>query len=247
MAVLLSSAPAAPAADRWRPKVGVSWQLQLQGRVDLRVRAHVFEIDSFETRRAVVRRLHGKGRRAVCYMSAGSWERWRPDADRFPAAVLGRKLDGWPGERWLDVRRRDVLRPLMARRLNRCERKGFDGVEFDNVDGYQNESGFPLTGRHQARYNRMLARLAHARGLAAGLKNDLGQVRSLEPYFDFAVNEQCFEFHECGRLRPFLEAGKPVFHVEYTLKRRTFCSRANELGLSSMRKRLSLRRWRRAC
>ena len=59
--------------------------------------------------------------------------------------------------------------------------EGFDGVEADNVDGYANDSGFPLTAADQLRFNRFLARAAHARGLSIGLKNDLGQAAALEP------------------------------------------------------------------
>ena len=59
--------------------------------------------------------------------------------------MLGKELDGWPGERWLDVRRWDVLEPILAARFDVCRQKGFDAVEPDNVDGYANESGFPLT------------------------------------------------------------------------------------------------------
>jgi hypothetical protein len=67
--------------------------------------------------------------------------------------VLGRNLDGWPGERWLDIRRIGALRPIMKARIAKCARKGFDAVEPDNIDGYQNRSGFPLTGSDQLRYN----------------------------------------------------------------------------------------------
>ena len=62
-----------------------------------------------------------------------------------------------------------------------------------------------------------LANQAHRRGLSAVLKNDLGQIKALLPYFDFALNEQCHQYDECGRLRPFVNAGKAVFGVEYKL------------------------------
>lgn len=106
------------------------------------------------------------------------------------------------GERWLDIRRTAVLRPLMARRMDMCRDKGFDAVEPDLMDGYLNRTGFPLTARHQLAYNRMLAELAHERGLAVGLKNDLPQIPELVGSFDFAVNEECAEFGECAALTP---------------------------------------------
>lgn len=35
------------------------------------------------------------------------------------------------------------------------------------------------------------------------------------PLVHFSVNEQCVEFGECATFAPFIEAGKPVFHIEY--------------------------------
>lgn len=131
--------------------------------------------------------------------------------------------------------------------MDKCVRRGFDGVELDNVDGYANRTGFPLTWGDQKRFNLAMASAAHARGLSVGLKNDLGQVEALEPAFDFAVNEQCFQYRECGKLRPFVDAGKAVLHVEYELSRSKFCERALSLGFSSMRKGWDLGVWRRPC
>jgi hypothetical protein len=93
----------------------------------------------------------------------------------------------------------------------------------------------------------MIAKLAHDRGMAVGLKNDLDQIPQLLGDFDFAVNEQCAEFDECARLKPFISAGKAVFHVEYNLPPHRFCSQSRRLGLSSMEKRLELGTWRAPC
>ncbi|MBI1735843.1 MAG: endo alpha-1,4 polygalactosaminidase [Candidatus Rokubacteria bacterium] len=233
--------------DVWRPAPNTSWQWQLTGLpLDQTVDAQVYDVDLFETSASVVASLHAAGRKVICYMSAGSWEDWRPDAGQFPAAVLG-ATNGWPGERWLDIRRLDVLGPIMEARLDRCKSKGFDAVEPDNVDGYANRSGFPLTYADQLRYNIFLARAAHARGLSIGLKNDLDQVRDLEPYFDWALNEECFSYDECEMLQPFVDAGKAVFHVEYELPTSAFCARANAMNFNSLKKRWDLDAWRRAC
>jgi hypothetical protein len=225
----------APRAGWWRPPKGVSWQWQLEGRLDLRVPAGVFDVDGFDTPAAQVSALHARGRHVICYISVGAYEDWRPDSARFPSPVIGGP-NGWPGERWVDIRRWDELEPILAGRLDMCRSKGFDAVEPDNVDGYANRTGFPLTADDQIRFNRRVADLAHERGLAVGLKNDLDQVGVLEPFFDFAVNEECFRFGECERLEPFLRAGKAVFHVEYHLSMGEFCPRARAMGLSSLGK-----------
>ena len=237
----------AGAPARWIPPARPTWQWQLDRRLDTSVDADVYDIDLFDHDASVVAALHQAGRRVLCYTSVGSLERGRPDVGALPRAVVGRTLDGWPGERWLDIRRLDVLGPWIGRRLDVCRAKGFDAVEADNVDAYANRSGFPLTAADQLRFNRFLARAAHRRGLAIALKNDLDQVAALEPSFDLAVVEQCFEFGECDELAPFTAAGKPVLVAEYRLAPARFCARANAAGLMAMRKRLALGPWRRPC
>ena len=229
------------AAALWVPAPTDTVQVQLAGTVDTSVAADVFYVDGAETPKATVDALHAKGAHVACYLSAGSWEDYRDDADAFPERVLGKVLDGWPHERWVDVRRRKVLLKIIGKRLDQCVEKGFDAADFDNVDGYANRTGFPLTAKDQLRFDRALARAAHARGLSASLKNDLGQTGALVHDFDFALNEQCLQYDECDRYDPFVKAGKAVFHIEY--KRRA-CAVP---GLSSIFKRLSLRAWRATC
>jgi hypothetical protein len=218
----------------------VPWQYQLQGPVDTSVDAATFDIDGFDVDAAAVADLHRRGRTVVCYINAGAREDWRPDAGRYPAAVVGADLDGWPGEHWLDIRRLDVLTPILADRFDMCRRKGFDGVEADNVDGYTQDSGFPLTAEDQLRFNRAVAALAHERSLTIGLKNDLDQVGDLVGDFDFAVNESCAQYHECEALGPFTASGKTVLHVEYDLPTSAFCPQTTRLGFRSIRKPLDL-------
>ena len=139
--------------------------------VDISIEADVYDIDLFENDAAVINALHEKGRKVICYISVGSWEDWRPDKDQFPPEVLGNDYEGWPGERWLDIRQIDILAPIMLARLDLCAAKGFDAVEPDNIEIFNNNTGFPLTYQDQLDYAMWLAKEAHARGLAIGLKN----------------------------------------------------------------------------
>ena len=239
--------PAAATKARWIPSPQMSWQWQLTTPVDQSVDAQLFDIDLFDNAASVVAALHARGRHVACYLDAGTLEPGRPDSADFPADAVGKELPDWPGERWLDVRRLDVLGAILERRLDLCRQKGFDAVEPDNVDAYANDSGFPLTSADQLRFNRFLARAAHARGLSVGLKNDLDQAATLEPDFDWALNEQCFQYHECDRLQPFVRAGKAVFVAEYELDTATFCPQARATGVMAMRKRLALDAWRETC
>ncbi len=218
-----------PAGPWWRPAPGISWQWQLSGDLNLSYDVDMYDVDLFETDDVTIAALQAEGRIVICYFSAGSWEDWRPDAADFPDAVLGDTLDGYPDERWLDIRALDALAPILEVRLDMALAKGCDGVEPDNVDGYQNGTGFPLKGADQVAFNRWLAKAAHARNLSVGLKNDLGQIPALVDFFDWALNEQCFQYDECDALVPFIQAGKAVFGVEYELDAADFCDKANAM------------------
>ncbi|MEU3722663.1 endo alpha-1,4 polygalactosaminidase [Streptomyces sp. NPDC031705] len=238
--------PSQAPGERWQPRPGTGWQWQLSGELDTSVDVPVYDIDGFNTSKEQVAALKKDGRRTVCYISAGAWEDFRPDAGDFPESMLG-KGNGWEGERWLDIRRLAELEPLMAKRFDMCRDKGFDAVEPDNMDAYRNTSGFPVTADDQLKFNRFVAKLAHDRGMAVGLKNDLDQIPELVGDFDFAVNEQCAEYDECEELTPFIKAGKAVFHAEYDLPPSRFCKQSRRLKLSSLQKKLELGPWRKSC
>ncbi|MGC1513409.1 MAG: endo alpha-1,4 polygalactosaminidase [Acidimicrobiales bacterium] len=231
----------------WKPGPGVTWQWQLSALpIDTDVVADVYDVDLFDVDETTVAALHKQGRKVICYLSAGSYEDWRPDAGSFPEALLGNN-NGWPGERWLDIRALDVLMPIMEARFDLCRAKGFDAIEVDNVDGYTNGTGFPLSPADQLAYNRRLAKAAHERGLAIALKNDVDQIAQLVDDFDLAINEECAAYNECGVYKPFINANKAVLHAEYNLEPDKFCGSSSALGLSSIRKNLELDAWVQTC
>lgn len=224
-----------------------SWQIQYAGNINTDLNVDIYNIDLFDTDPATIADLHARGIFVMCYFSAGSFEDWRPDIIDFPIEVLGKNYEGWPGEKWLDIRKMDLLAPIMSARLDLASQKECDGVDPDNVHGFANDTGFPLTYEDQLQYNIWLAESAHARGLSIGLKNDSEQIPDLLPYFDWQLHEECFEYGECELLLPFIEAGKPVFNIEYTLAPSDFCPQSNEMGLNSIRKNLKLDAFIEAC
>jgi endo-alpha-1,4-polygalactosaminidase (GH114 family) len=244
-----STLPAA-ATDWWQPEQGLRWQVQYTDEIDFSVEAEVFDLDLFETTAAQIADLHARGAKAVCYLNAGAWEDWRPDREDVPAEVIGADYAGWPGERWLDIRQIDALAPILHARLDLCAAKGFDGVTPDNLDGYTNVTGFPLTAADQLAFNRWLAEEAHQRGLGIGLKNDPEQAEALMTSFDWAITESCFAEGWCDQLAPFLSAGKPVLAIEYTdVAQQTddFCPAAASLGMDAILKHRTLDAWMEEC
>lgn len=230
---------------------GLTWQWQITGVVDTSHDVEVYDIDLFELTDAVGTQLRADGRSILCYFSAGSFEPWTPDAARFPESAIGRKLDGWPDERWLD-HTDPTVRAIMQDRLELAVERGCDGVEPDNVTAHHNNSGFGINATEQLDYNRFLADEAHHRDLAVALKNDVEQIGDLVDWFDLTVNEECAAYDECDTLRPFVEADKAVLHAEYVDDWADAASRADEVcgsgaGLSTIIKTWDLGRELLAC
>ena len=236
--------PAAP--PRWNPPQVAQWQIQLSSLPSVILPVDIYEIDGFDSNAQEVAAMHAKGVHVICYMDAGTWENWRPDASSFPAAILGAS-NGWPGERWLDIRQLAIVAPLILHRMDMCQSKGFDAVDPDNVDGFQNATGFALTANDQLNFNRFVAQAAHQRGLAVGLKNDLTQIPNLIGTFDWSTDEQCFEYQECAALQPIVQAHKAVLEIEYHLDVAQFCPQANALNFNALKKDINLTAYRVAC
>lgn len=243
----LRPAATGPVPTRWHPAPGLTWQWQLDGLLDVSVPAQVFDVDGVDTSAAQVAELHRRGRKVICYLDIGAVEASRPDAARFPSSVQGRPVDGWPQERYLDIRRASVVRPLMARRIDVCRRKGFDGVEGDVVDAFANDSGFPITAADEIAYLRWFAATAHRAGLAAGLKNDPELAARVVGDFDFAIVEDCAALDQCRSFRAFTRARRAVFDAEYTAAPSRFCPRTRPAGIVAIGKRLDLGAWRSTC
>ncbi|MFC8850854.1 MULTISPECIES: endo alpha-1,4 polygalactosaminidase [unclassified Micromonospora] len=227
-------------ARHWR------WQWQLTGPLDTTVEADVFLLDPVRTTSTETAALRARDRRLVCQVGVGAYARTDPDADRYPAAVGG-AAGRLPGTRWVDVRRWDVLEPILADRLRLCRGKGFGAVALADADGYAHPTGFDLGFDDQLQFNRRAAALARSLDLSPGLLGDVPQVAALAPDFDFAVDEECVRLRQCAKLLPFADAGKPVFHVEYTGDPDEFCVTTLGYGFASIQKRRELDAWRDAC
>ncbi len=222
------------------PPLFVSWQWQLSGDLNIGYDVEIYDIDLFDNDKTVIEKLHSMNREVVCYFSAGTFEEWREDASYFREDELGNPLEGWPGERWVDIRSENV-REIIKRRLDLAKKRGCDGVEPDNMDGYLNDSGFDFGPEDQLDFNRFVANESHKRGMFAGLKNDFEQTAELVDYFDFALSEECFEFDECGALSVFVEKGKAVLNVEYDSRyrmdekeRTSLCENSLKMGFSTL-------------
>ncbi|KAB8338707.1 hypothetical protein FH972_021652 [Carpinus fangiana] len=202
----------------WKPSAGTTWQIILSPDSDqpkLTYDYEVYDLDLFDVPASTFADLHSRGKKVMCYFSAGSAEDWRSDYGCFSDADRGAGLAGWAGENWL-VTNSSNVRAVMLARLDLAVQKGCDGVDPDNVDGYDNsENRLGLTEEDAVDYIRFLADAAHARNLAVGLKNAGSIAETVLDSVEWEVNEECIELEECAQFDVFIKAGKPVFNIEY--------------------------------
>lgn len=139
----------------------------------------------------------------------------------------------------------------MLERLDLAVTKGCDGVDPDNVDGFSNDNGLNLTEAGAVEYMAFLAASAHTRGLSIGLKNAGDIVNQTLDMMQWQVNEQCSQYDECDVFQPFIEAGKPVFHIEYPSGAPSLtaaveserCAKGDVTGFSTVLKKMDLDEW----
>lgn len=233
-----------PAVSWWKPvsskPIKLHWQLSTPFSYprDVVSGALVYDLDHEDTTQQVVTQLHSLGAKTICYVSVGTYENFRSDASSFPPSILGR-YNGWVGEKWLDIRRQDILIPIMRKRFINCANKGFDAIEPDNIDGWENSSGFPLTRAQGLSYIHAIADLAHSLNLSVGLKNLPGEASELVSTFDWTLNEECFRYSECSGLKSFVAADKAVWNVEYS-SRYPNCTSANAWHFNAQRRDINL-------
>jgi hypothetical protein len=227
-AIALLAAGGADAATWWHPPQQLTWYWQLTGTPKIEP-VMAIDIDGFGNGAGEVQTLHAVGQRAICYIDVGTAENWRPDYGKFPPSVMG-SSNGWPGENWLNVADLSTLEPIMTARFQMCQAAGYDAVEPDNMDGYENSTGFSITAAQQLTYDEWIANEVHSLGMAVFQKNDSDQASTLQPYFDGVIDEQCNQYAECSAYNSYLSAGKPVLNAEYS-GGTSFCAADNAAGI----------------
>ncbi|OAG11570.1 family 114 glycoside hydrolase, partial [Paraphaeosphaeria sporulosa] len=156
----------------------------------------------------------------ICYFSAATAETWRSDYKDFDKKDLGLELPDWPGERYLDIRRDNVLK-VIKKRIDLAAEKGCDAIEPDNVDVYSNDNGFtpPILPSDTISYLSKISAYARSKGMSVGIKNCIEILGDIFDDVDFAISEECVQYLNCTVYSNFTTAprpntiGKPVFEV----------------------------------
>lgn len=162
---------------------------------------------------------------SICYVNAfqtqpgdaAEWLSERSELVLFDSTGDPLIDDNWPDEMILDTSTPDTrarLSEIVGETITLCAEKGFDAVEFDNLDSWT-RSGGALTEADSLAFATLIVAAAHAGGLPAGQKNsaELGERGRDEAGFDFAVAEECASFDECDVYTDVY--GGSVINIEY--------------------------------
>jgi hypothetical protein len=233
----VASARARVADRHWAPRPGLRWQIQLQGAFDPDAAANVYDLDPYATSQQTVGSLNAHGRQTICHLDVGVTDPDLPDAARLDGPAAG--ADAGDGRRWLDIRRWDLIAPVLTDRMTLCRDKGFEAVDADEAFGADAPTGFDLTMADQLTYDKRVAALARRLGLGVTVRATPALAASVEPFTDFTVVGGCFHDADCVNYFVYIQAGKAVFDVE-TDAADGFCALARAYGFSAIRKRDSL-------
>ena len=145
LASTIDPATVTAAATPWQPAPSTPWQIVLGGKIDPSslyiatvpvVDGDLFaNTDNGADPKTVFGALHARGKKIVCYFSAGTYEPYRPDSAQYDKRDLGAALPEWPDERWVDIRSERVRAIIMAR-IELAAKMGCDAIDPDNMDGY---------------------------------------------------------------------------------------------------------------
>jgi len=175
-----------------------------------------------------------KGIYAICYVNAYQTQDDEPGVDRpdersnWPRDLVLTTLGddpNWGGEYLIDIStkaKRASAAEWIAPMVATCKRKGFEAVEYDNLDSWTRFDGTPVARKvpfdrgAAVAYAKLLVDLAHRNGLAAAQKNTVELPRSIARGligFDLAVAEECGRWNECQGYRDVY--GDRVIAIEY--------------------------------
>ncbi|SFD89464.1 Glycoside-hydrolase family GH114 [Chitinophaga sp. CF118] len=241
-------------ATWWQPVAGVTfdWDLADVTSSDTFF-TDVVDVDAFQTSQATVAALHAKGKKVIAYVSVGTLENYRDDGNLLPAEVIGNVYPEWPDERWLNIHQLDKIKPWLISRFTMIRQKGFDAIEPDNLDAYENETGFDITLTDTKNYCSYLIELAHSMGLGIGQKNVPELTDSFSLKFDWALTEDAFDQGWQDDMLPYISKNKPVFVTEYsdvtsqTKFQTVVCPAAKTKKFSAVFKKRELDKWSYFC
>ena len=240
LSLLACALAAAPARAATPPPVNAGFDYQIGGDYALPAGVGVVSRDWYAG-------AAPKGAYAICYVNAFQTQDDEPGVSRrdersaWPRDLVLTGLGddpNWGGEYLVDIstagkrkRAADWIGPM----IRTCKRKGFEAVEYDNLDSWTRfddtprEGDVPFGKGDAIAFAKLLAKRAHRLGLAVGQKNTVELTRRQarrRVRFDFAIAEECGRYDECDGYRRLY--GDHVIAIEY--RREDFDATCRSVG-----------------
>lgn len=240
----------------YKPLIGDSFEWCLDSIALTQVNQYtckIIDVDAFSATKELVDAFHARGIKVIAYISVGTIENYRPDSTLLPLEIIGNIYPAWPDERFLNIREIEKMKPFIVSRFDMIKQKGFDGIEPDNMDGYNEINGFDLTLNDTKLFCEWIIEEAHNRGLSIGQKNTEELTPSLYKKFDWALTEDVFNLNTQNDYSQYISVNKPVFSAEYTDVMSTtdfntfVCSKAKQLKYFAFLKHRDLTQWKYEC
>ncbi|OUM57997.1 glycoside hydrolase family 114 protein [Piromyces sp. E2] len=202
-------------AARWKPQPGLTWDYLIGGnKNDIENSDRDVVTIDLEYAEEMVPILHNKGQKVICYFAGGTTENNRPDKKDYEKSglIIGGD-DGW-GNQILNIKNKKKLQPLIRKRFQRAYNYGCDAVEVDTLDvhNYLPKKFFKEDALIFAKW---VAETGHEENISVGLKNLPFFAQKLQPYFDFAIVENCADKNECRNFIDFTRNKKAVLSIHY--------------------------------
>jgi hypothetical protein len=195
----------------------------------------VYDIDGIDNSAATVSALHARGAHVICYMEVGTAGDYGGAYTTYydelqSAGDLGDKLSGYP-EYFININAPSAVTIVESILRDQCAAKGFDAVETDLDETFNNNegsTGFTITQADEEAYLSTLANYMHGLGMGWIAKNldDTGSPSFVDDMMNIAdgvITEQCNQYDTCSLYKPF-EGKKAIFNAEYNLTTAQFCA-----------------------
>jgi hypothetical protein len=105
----------------------------------------------------------------VIYFNAGAWENFRIYLQPYPKEVIGKNMNGWEGEKWLNISDGRVFSTLVkniedvVQKIKIAYPNWVPKIDLDNLDSYNQKTGFKIDKVDQIRYINEIVSWFHKR------------------------------------------------------------------------------------
>lgn len=198
--------------------------------------------------------LKGAGTTVICQVGIGAIDLGDPDAMKFPGyeaappdrptPVASGSAIGWStpagaSERFVDFRNATAA-AVLKKRIAFAKQIGCDGIlAYRNDAALFSDPSFThgfatISAAEQTQWIVDVAKAAHDIEISAGGRgaHSAPWVGDVDDDYDWLLAERCTEIPDCDLARPFIEAGRAVFGLDYDIDeegsptvKSTICSR----------------------